>query len=131
MYSYDDVWELFLNNYKADDTQLPESDDVIYDFIRNAVKLLNNRLDLDIIADDTTETLIGMQDDDELLLTAHYIRLVFLMNDRKYYESLWQPFSTDVGLRNFGTQLTSLKESVREQREMIEEIIRNQMEDFL
>lgn len=131
MTSYDTVWKTFLNNYKVPDGDLPKTDEKMYEHIRNAVLHFNNRMRVNASCDDTLEVVVNIDSEDDLLILAHYIKLVFLKNDKKYYESLWQPFSSDVGLRNFGTQLTSLKTSVQEQEDFIEQAIFNAMEDFL
>ena len=131
MYTYDQVWTEFLLNYKVDDADLPNSPARIKDHINSAIRMMNNRLRITIVGDDTNELLVGMVNDDELLLLAHYIRLAFLINEKTYYEKLWQPFSTDIGLKDFGTQLRSLDSSVKQQKEFIEQVILNMTEDFL
>lgn len=131
MTTYDQVWQTFLNNYKVPDSDLPKDNEKIYEHIRNAVLHFNNRMRTSSLCNDSLEIIEGFEGDDNLLILTHYIRLVFLKNDKKYYESLWQPFSSDVGLRNFGTQLTSLKSSIKEQEDFIDQVIFNAMEDFL
>lgn len=131
MISYDAVWQSFLNNYKASDIDIPQVDEKIYDHIRYAVMLFNNRMRTELICDDASESIIGTSNNDHLLIISHYIRLTFLINDRTYFEKLYQPFSADVGLRNFNTQLNSLKVSIKEQNDFIEKVIFNSMEDFL
>jgi len=129
--SFDDVWSTFLNNCKLSDIDLPNTDEKIYEEIKNAVMYFNNRMRTSIICDDENESLNEKLSDDHLLILANYIRLTFLINQRTYFESLWQPFSSDVGLKNFGTQLNSLKASVTEQEKKIDSLIINTMEDFL
>lgn len=131
MYTYDQVWTEFLLNYKVDDADLPDSPSRIKEHINSAIRMMNNRLRITIVGDDVNELLVGMVSDDELLLLAHYIRLAFLINEKTYYEKLWQPFSTDIGLKDFGTQLRSLDSSVKQQKEFIEQVILNMTEDFL
>lgn len=131
VYSYDDVWEEFILNYKVEDINIPTNVEAIYKTIRSAIRLMNNRLHLGLINDDTNETVVNLENDDQLIILANYIRLIMLKNDKKYYESLWQPMASDVGLRNFGTQLNSLKDSVKEQQKLIDDLIFNTLEDFL
>lgn len=131
MYTYDQVWTQFLLNYKADNEDLPSDGIRIKEFINNAIMLMNNRLRITMVGDDVNELIVGMVNDDELILLAHYIRLVFLINEKTYYEKLWQPFATDVGLKDFSTQLRSLDSSVKQQKEFIDHVIFNMTEDFL
>lgn len=131
MTSYDQVWETFLNNCKVSDIDLPQTNDKIYEFIRNGVMHFNNRLREGIVCDDINETLSEVLNNDHLLILAHYIRLIFLINQKTYFEALWQPFSKDVGLKNFGTQLKSLEVSVKEQQRTIDSLIMNMESDFL
>lgn len=131
MTSYDEVWETFLNNYKVPKEDMPQSDEEIYRHIRNAVMRFNNRMYTNITCNDETETLSEELDDNQLLVLAHFIRLIFLINQRTFYEALWQPFSADVGLRNFKDQLNSLKDSIKEQESLIDRLIANMEEDYL
>lgn len=131
MTSYDLVWETFLNNCKVSDIDLPQIPEQIYEVIKNGVMHFNNRLREELICDDLNEVLDKDLSNDHLLILAHYIRLIFLNNQKTYFESLWQPFQKDVGLRNFGTQLKSLEISVKEQQRTIDSLIMNMEVDFL
>lgn len=131
VYSYDDIWEEFRENYKVDDINLPTSTEAIYRTIRSAIRLMNNELRLNLIGDNETETVVNLENEDQLIILANFIRLNMLRNDKKYYESLWQPMNSDIGLRNFGTQLNSLRDSVKEQEKLIDDLIFNTLEDFL
>lgn len=129
--SYDTVWHTFLVNCKVSDIDLPKTDALIYDQIKNAVMRFNNRLRKNVVCDDVAETLNEELSEDHLLILAHYIRLIFLVNQKTYFESLWQPFGSDVGLRNFGTQLKSLETSIKDQEKTIDTLIMYTEEDFL
>lgn len=131
MTSYDNIWTTFLNNCKVSDIDLPQIPEQIYESIKNAVMHFNNRLRTTITCYDELEELNEELDDDHLLILAHYIRLIFLRNQKTFFESLWQPFSKDVGLKNFSTQLKSLETSITEQERMIDSLIMNMEDDFL
>jgi hypothetical protein len=131
MTSYDQVWQTFLNNCKVSDIDLPQTPEKIYETIRNGVMHFNNRLREEVVCDDINETLDKELSNDLLLVLVHYIRLIFLINQKTYFESLWQPFSKDVGLKNFGTQLKSLETSVKEQQRTIDSLIMYMESDFL
>jgi len=129
--SYNEIWKTFLNNCKVSDIDLPQTDEQRYEAIRNAVLHFNNRLREDVKCDDSTETVDRKLSDDHLLILAHYIRLIFLINQKTFYESLFQPFSQDVGIRNYNTQMNSLQKSIERQEELIEKLILNMAVDFL
>lgn len=131
MTSYDEIWTTFLNNCKVSDLDLPQTNKAIYESIRNAVMYMNNRLRTDLICDDVKETLNKEITQDRLLILANYIRYIFLINQKTYFENLWQPFSKDVGLKNFSTQLNSLKTSIELQDKTIDRLIMNTEVDFL
>lgn len=131
MTTYDQIWTTFLNNCKVSDIDLPQTDEKIYEMISNAVLHFNNRLRDNVKCDNVTETLDRELSDDHLLILAHYIRLIFLKNQKTYFESVWQPFQGDIGLRNFSTQLKSLENSVQDQEKLIERLIINTEEDYL
>jgi len=131
MTSYDEIWTTFLNNCKVSDLDLPQTNQAIYESIKNAVMYMNNRLRTDLICDDVKETLDKEITQDHLLILANYIRYIFLINQKTYFENLWQPFSKDVGLKNFSTQLNSLKSSIELQDKTIDRLIMNTEVDFL
>lgn len=131
MTSYDQVWQTFLNNCKVSDIDLPQIPEKIYEQIKNALLHFNNKFRTSIVGDDILEQLSEEISDDHLLILAHYIRYLFLVNQKTYFESLWQPFSSDVGLKNFGTQLRSLDASIKDEKDTIDTLINNMEEDFL
>ena len=133
MLTYDDVWKTFLDNYKVNDADLPSDDNVerIYQDIRNAVMRVNNRLRLRLTCDDAQEVINGASSQDLQLLIAHYIRLIYLINSKTLYESLYQPISQDVGIKNYSTQMASLRTSIERQEAFIESAIFNMSDHFL
>jgi len=133
MLTYDAVWKTFLDNFKVNDEDLPSDDnhERIYQDIRNAVMRLNNRLRTKLECDDEIEVINGTDSDDYLFLIAHYIRLIYLINEKTLYESLYQPISQDVGIKNYRTQMSSLESSIKRQQSDIESFIFNMSEDFL
>ncbi|TCJ01080.1 hypothetical protein [Cytobacillus praedii] len=129
--SYDTIYQTFLNNCMVSDIDLPQTNEGKYEVIKNALLHFNNRMRTKYLADDILETLDGHLDEDKLLILAHYIRLIFLKNQKTYFESLWQPFTSDVGIRNFSSQIKSLENSIETQKNTIESFIVNAAEDFL
>jgi hypothetical protein len=129
--TYDQIWEAFLENCKTTDFDLPQTDEGIYKKIKNGVMHFNNKLRTEVECDDLTETLSEELDNDHLLILAHFIRLIFLINQKTYFENLWQPFQKDVGLKNFSSQIKSLESSVESEKHEIDMLIRNMEVDFL
>lgn len=129
--SYDTVYQTFLNNCKVSDIDLPQTNEGRYEVIRNALLHFNNRMRTRYKADDLLESLDVELNEDEILILAHYIRLIFLINEKTYFESLWQPFTSDVGMKNFSSQNRSLENSIQRQENTIESLIVNAAEDFL
>lgn len=130
MISFDIIWETFLENYRVEDVDLPHPEQ-IPSVIQNALMRLNNRMRTKAICNHASEMVEDLSGEDNLILLAHYIKLVQLVNSKVFYEKLYNPFSADVGVRNFKTQLDSLNNSIKEQEKLIDEIIFNAMEDFL
>lgn len=130
MTTYDELWKTFLDNCKLSDLDIPQNEK-IYDSIQNAVLHFNNRKRDELVADDDTELLNRQLNGDDLLLLAQYIRLSVLDGQRLYFTNIWNPFSKDVGLKNYSAQLKSKELLVKEQRALIDEIILNSAEDFL
>lgn len=131
MTSYDKLWLTFLNNTKVDDLDLPQTPERIYEVIHNAILHFNNRLRDDLGYNDDLEQLDRELSNDHLIILAHYIRYSFLLNQLTYFQNVWQPFTKDVGMRNFSAQLKSLETSVDRQKETIDSLIMNMQVDFL
>ncbi|MBD1379211.1 hypothetical protein [Metabacillus arenae] len=131
MTSYDEIWQSFLNNCKASDFDLPSTQEKIHETIKNAVSHFNIRKSDNIQCDDIMETVNRELPESYVLIIAHYIRLIFLINQKTYFESTWQPFSNDVGLKNFSSQLKSLESSITSEERIIERLIMFTEEDFI
>lgn len=131
MTTFDQIWTTFLNNCKVSDIELPSTDEKIYECIKNAVMYFNNRMRTTVQCDTNLEELNEELDEDQLLILANYIRLVFLVNQKTYYINLWQPFSGDISLKNYNKQLTSLENEVVRQERVIDILIANAEVDFL
>ncbi|MGG2091246.1 hypothetical protein AB1283_00585 [Bacillus sp. S13(2024)] len=131
MTTYDQIWTSFLSNCKTSGIDLPQTSEKIYDSIHNAIRHFNNRLRDNLSWDDANEVVNRGLSDDHLLILSHYIRYIFLLNQKTYFQNLFQPFTSDIGLRNFNTQLKSLETSVEKEEETIERLIMNTEEDFL
>ncbi|GLI82322.1 hypothetical protein ANABIO32_00080 [Rossellomorea marisflavi] len=129
--TYDEVWSFFLENCKTTGFDMPKTDEEIYSKIKNGVLHMNNRLRTEYACEDTSETINETLSTDHLLILVHYIRLIFLINEKTYFEGLWQPFKKDVGLNNFNTQIKSLEASIISEKSEIDMLIRNMEVDFI
>lgn len=131
MTSYDKIWTTFLENCKVDDIDLPQTNEKIYETIKNAVLHFNNRLRDTLQCDDVNEQVNRDLTDDELLILVHYIRYIFLKNQHTYFVNLWQPFQKEVGLKNYNVQLKSLEATINNEKNEIEELILNKADDYM
>lgn len=129
--SYDDIYTAFITNCQTEDINLPESDEKIYDAIHAAIRSYNNKFRTNITCDDNQEAVNAEFNDDDLLIVSHYLRLSFLENQLIYFTTTWQPFSKELGLKNYQTQAKSLELLVDLQKQRIDEVIRNTEVDFL
>ena len=129
--SYDTIWTTFLENSEMPDNELPKESEQIYPKIQNAILLFNNRMRTNVKCDDVTETIDIEMTGDQLVILAHYIKLVFLKNKKLYRETLLNPFQKEIGFKDYTAQINSLRASVTEQEKFIEGLIINQTEDFL
>lgn len=131
MLTYDSIWSTFLDDYKVNDADLPQTDERIYQDINNAVRKINNRLRLKLFCNNDIEAVEGTSCNDHLILIAQYIRLIYLNNALVLYTSLYQPISPDVGIKNYSSQMVNLRQAILNQESDIEDYIFNMREDFL
>lgn len=123
MTTYDELYEVFIVNCRADGLMLPRTDEQKYNVIRNAVMLFNNRLRDSLVCDDDMETINRELNDDEKLIIAHYIRLTLLKNVRTYKNSIFTTFTQEIGVKNINAQLSSLKDEIAEEKHTISMLI--------
>jgi len=131
MTTYDTVWETFLNKCKIDDLDLPTSDEAIYRTIQNAILTFNMKLEDNLSGDNENEVLSRELNNNELLLLAHCIRLIILENQLIYFSGTFNPFTKEIGTRNFGNQLNRLEGLVRREDDIIDSIVIKMTDDFL
>lgn len=133
MITYDKVWESYVNNYMVSDIQVPKDPDVIFSIIGNAVDLLNNRLRLEGVCNNSTESISGIPDNqDYILLVAHYIKLTSLKKEKTFVNSLWNGVqgSNDIGMKNYRPQMSGFERSISDCERDIENFIFNTLEDM-
>lgn len=131
MLTYDEIWMAFLDDYKINEKDLPDTDERVYNDINNAVRKFNNRLRTELKCDNVSETVDGTDSEDDLLLIAQYLKLIYLKNQKTLFESLYQPISQDVGIKNYSSQMNALEKSIIRQDEEIDFIILNTRSKFI
>ncbi|QWU14433.1 hypothetical protein SAMN04487895_101745 [Paenibacillus sophorae] len=131
MTTYDELYESFLSKCKVDDIDLPSDNSKIYTFIKSSISDYNNRLRDNIVCNDDTESIDRALNDDELLLITKYMRWNLLKNQLTYFASVWQPFSKDLGLKNYQSQIKALEGLVNNEKNEIEQVIINTIDDFM
>lgn len=131
MTTYDDVFTEFMTITKTDSINIPTEEEKIYDLIHNAVHLFNNRLRDNLGYDDENEIFSRELNHDELVILANFLKLVFLENQLIYFTTLFQPFTKEVGLRNYQSQVKSLEFLIQQQAKKIDELINNTQIDFM
>lgn len=128
--TYDKLYSTFLNNNLADDIDLPSNDEEIYRVIENAIMLYNNRERETIECDNELEKVNRQLNNDEVLMIAFYIKLVFLKNQMNAFTLTWQPFDKDMGLRNYDSQVRAMERLVMRAESDIQQLKFNKEEDI-
>lgn len=131
MTTYDDIYTEFITKCQTDTINLPSTTDKIYDTIHSAIRHFNSRLRDTLSWDDLSESVDRDLSNDELILLAHFLRLSFLENQLISFSTIWQPFQSDIGLRNYQSQVKSLESLVTMEKDLIESLIDKTQEDYL
>lgn len=131
MTTYDDLYETFMSINKTDDFNLPQTDEKRYAFIQSAVKKYNNRMREKITCNDSLEMLSEELDEDRLLVMIHCMKYIFLDNELTYFSTIFSPFTKEVGINNYSSQLKAKQEKVKLEEEEIGAVIRNMRTDFM
>lgn len=137
MTTYDEIWECFLENCGYNSSDIPKSNERRYSMICNAVKYYNNKMEkyedsfqVGLICNNTTETINKKLDDNEMLILANILKLIFLKNKQTEFTSTWSVFSKEMGLNNYRDQVKSKEEIVNKQEEEIDDLITNVLEEW-
>lgn len=126
MFTFDDLWRSFLSVYKTEDSNLPTTPDTIYALIENAVRYYNNKMPIQLTVDIPTEKITGSDDvDNTLIILAAILKLQMLENEHVYYTTLYQPFNSDNGIRNYQTNVLARQRSISAQELKVNELIFN------
>lgn len=131
MTTYDTIYTHFLTISNTDPSNLPKTNEKIYDLIHSAIHHFNNRMRDTLEYDDTTEKVSRELIGDELILLARFLRLSFLQNQLTYFSTLYQPFEKDIGIKNYQAQVKSLEQLIENEKKQIDEIVLNMTVDFL
>lgn len=128
--SYDIIYQKFINITKTDNINLPSDDAGKYILIKDSIDTINNRLRTNYTYDDTLEQVNEDLNNDVILLSARFIRLNFLINQKTYYVSMLKPFTKDMGLLHYNVDIKGLETDIELESNKIEEIIKNMTEDY-
>ena len=131
MTTYDELYEVFIVNCRGEGSSMPITTEQIYNNIKNAVLLFNNRFRDNLQCNDDAETFSRKLSGDELLVIAHFIRLTVLKNNRTYKNSIFTTFTKEIGVRNIGAQLNSLKDEIEAEERTIKQLIFNMTDESI
>ncbi|HBA03761.1 MAG TPA: hypothetical protein DCW51_07340 [Clostridium sp.] len=137
MTTYDEIWECFLTNTKVNKSLIPTNEAIIYQWINNAKNLYNNKIkqyqndfSYPVECNNDLEMLNMTLTNDELLIFANYIRLVFLKNEKTAFVSKYGVFQKEFGINNYNAQANAKDLEVKEQEAFINELIINALDDW-
>lgn len=108
--TYDDIWTSFLENCKLNSEDIPQSEEMIYSCISNAVniynqkaKKYNNRMQI-IECNETMEEVSVKLTTDELLILSNIIAGVVCRNSLLQFSSLYGTYAKEMGISNIKGQ---------------------------
>lgn len=126
MFTFDDVWDALLVEYKTETNNIPNTQEEIYALIKNSVRMYNNRMPVQLILDIESESVYESNDiENTIIILAAFIKLNMLENERIYYTTLFQPINSDVGIRNYNTQTLAMSRGIARQEEIINALVFN------
>ena len=123
--TYDEIYKSFIINCKVDPSDLPDTNEKRYDAINNAVMYFNNRLRRKIECNDQKEEVSEKLSQDDLLVLANYIKLIFLENEETEFTSIYGVFAKELGFRNYKDQVSAKKNIILRQKKKIDDLILN------
>lgn len=106
--TFEEIWKCFYNNCMVDKATLPQTEEGQYILINSGCMYYNTLIDeteTKIKCNDLTELINIKLDDNRLILLANCMRYRFLENELISFEQVWQPFSSEVGQKNYKAQI--------------------------
>lgn len=135
--TFDEIFTSFLTNCKVSRKLIPTDNEILCEWIDNAVKHYNNMMkqykddfQYPLKADMDMEELNCSLTDDEMLIMANIIKLVFLENEKVSFITRYAVFQKELGINNYNAQANARELAVRSQREEIQNIIINALDDW-
>lgn len=125
--NYDEIYSCFLDNCMTEVNNLPSTDEGRYVMIHNACRHYNNVMDSQykIQYNDTTESLDKKLADDELLILAYCLKLIYYKNDLSSFTSTWSMYQKELGFKDYKYQLDGKQYNVEFTKHEICELITN------
>ena len=131
MTTYDELFTQFITISQTDNFNIPTDTQKQYDLIHTSIRKFNSKLKDNLTWDDTTETVSRILTDEEILIIAHYLKLIFTENQLLYYITLWKPFAKELGQVTYKAQVDSLKEVIKSEKEEIEQLTISETTDYI
>jgi hypothetical protein len=124
--NYDEIFSVFLDNCRVDNSTLPYDDEGKYSMIHNGIRHYNSKVDSSetkLTYDDLMEQINVQLDDTRLLLLAFCIRYSELENNLIEFEQVWQPFQKEVGQKFYGEQIKGREGTLERTEKRITELL--------
>lgn len=122
--TYDNIYEYFSRNIRADALDLPSTVDEQVLLIKDGIDEFNIRLERELTCDDITETVNEELTNSEIRYVSECMKLRIYKGMLDDYISVWEVFQNDVGRKNYKDQLNG-----RETRIQVQEALLNRMAD--
>lgn len=124
--SYDILYQKFLSISKTDPYNLPKTYEQKYDLIHNGIDRYNNRKESNISYNDSTEVVTLESETykyDIIQIIAHYMKLTLLENMLLDFASIWNVFTSEIGVQNYASSINVKKAMIENENNTIEQLI--------
>jgi len=122
--TYDNIYEYFSRNIRADALDLPSTVEEQVLLIKDGIDEFNIRLERALTCDDITETVSEELTNSEIRYVSECMKLRIYKGMLDDYISVWEVFQNDIGRKNYKDQLNG-----RETRIQTQESLLNRMAD--
>lgn len=135
--SYDEIWAKFLTVCGYDSSDIPQHEELIYQFIRSGVTAYNGmvgkyegKFKENIKCDNDMEEVNVELSDLEIEILAYCISSIFASSKLSEFVSVWGVFAKETGIKDYKAQLDGRQHMIEYFIKKAKELIENEILEF-
>lgn len=134
--SYDELWTSVRENYKGNDSDIPQSEEAVYRFISNAVNVYNQKAKkyegrlTSISCNEATEEISPNLTSSELMILTYIACSLIARDVLLCFSTTFGVFAKEMGVSNIKGQTDSLRQNLDYFEDEVQQLIEDLVDSF-